>query len=144
MPKAPPFVVTLAYDRLCLFEFGIAHEVFGLPRPELEPGWYRFAVAGIEPGPLSAGNGLTVAVDAGRELLDEADLVVVPGWRGIDTPVPPGLVADLRRAHGRGARLMSLCSGIAVLAATGLLDGRRATRRSGSTRRSSTPTRATC
>jgi len=51
----------------------------------------------------------------------------VPGWRAIDAPVPDDLIAALRAAHRRGARIMSLCSGVAVLAASGLLSGRRAT-----------------
>jgi AraC family transcriptional regulator, transcriptional activator FtrA len=133
MPKSPihqasgPHVVALAYDGLCTFEFGIAYEVFGLPRPEMGEGWYRFSVAGIEPGPLRAAGGLTVSVDNGLELLNEADLIVVPGWRGISAPVPAPLVEALRAAHRHGARVMSLCSGVAVLAAAGLLDGRKAT-----------------
>lgn len=117
----------LAYDGLCTFEFGIAYEVFGLPRPEMGTAWYRFAVCGIEQGPLRAAGGLTVSVDRGLDALDEADLIVVPGWRGIDAPVPDDLISALRAAHERGARLMSLCSGVAVLAASGLLAGRRAT-----------------
>ncbi|TCR91907.1 AraC family transcriptional regulator with amidase-like domain [Rhizobium sp. BK376] len=120
-------MVVLAYDGLCTFEFGIAYEVFGLSRPEMGEGWYRFSVAGVESGPLRAGGGLTVGVDRGIELLEEADLIVVPGWRAIDAPVPERLVAALRAAHARGARVMSLCSGVAVLAASGLLGGRRAT-----------------
>jgi AraC family transcriptional activator FtrA len=90
-------------------------------------GWYRFAVCGIEPGPLRAAGGLTVSVDRGLDVLGEADLIVVPGWRGIDAPVPDDLISALRAAHARGARVMSLCSGVAVLAASGLLAGRRAT-----------------
>jgi AraC family transcriptional activator FtrA len=133
MPKSDarktrgPHVVALAYDGLCTFEFGIAYEVFGLSRPEMGEGWYRFSVAGIEAGPLRAAGGLTVAVDRGLELLDEADLIIAPGWRAIDAPVPEALIAALRAAHERGARVMSLCSGVAVLAAAGLLAGRRAT-----------------
>ncbi len=133
MPKSDarktrgPHVVALAYDGLCTFEFGIAYEVFGLSRPEMGGGWYRFSVAGIEAGPLRAAGGLTVAVDRGLELLDEADLIIAPGWRAIDAPVPEALIAALRAAHERGARVMSLCSGVAVLAAAGLLAGRRAT-----------------
>ena len=122
-----PRVAVLAYDGLCTFEFGTASEVFGLPRPEIGTGWYRYAVCGIEPGPLRAAGGLTVAVEHGLEILADADLVVVPGWRGIETPVPGDLVAALVAAHARGARIMSLCSGIAVLAASGFLCGRRAT-----------------
>ena len=122
-----PRVAVLAYDGLCTFEFGTACEVFGLPRPEIGTGWYRYAVCGIEPGPLRAAGGLTVVVDHGLAILEEADLIVVPGWRGIETPVPEDLVAALVAAHARGARVMSLCSGVAVLAASGLLSGRKAT-----------------
>ena len=133
MPKLPvpkttgPLVVVLAYDGLCTFEFGIASEVFGLPRPEMGPSWYRYSVCAIEDGPLRAAGGLIVNATVGQRVLRRADLIVVPGWRGIDAPVPPNLVRELIRAHKRGARLISLCSGIAVLAATGLLDGRKAT-----------------
>eukprot|EP00913_Durusdinium_trenchii_P008140 g7637.t1 len=129
MPNLPiaPLVAVLAYDGLCTFEFGIAYEVFGLPRPEMGDRWYRYAVCGIEDGPLRAAGGLVVSVDGGLDVLAEADLIVVPGWRSIEADVPAALVAALQDAHGRGARLMSLCSGVAVLAATGLLDGHRAT-----------------
>jgi hypothetical protein len=44
---ARPQVVVLAYDGLCTFEFGVAVEIFGLPRPELGDDWYRFAVAAL-------------------------------------------------------------------------------------------------
>lgn len=121
-----PLVVALVYDGLCTLEFAIAAEIFGLHRPEMGSAWYRFASAAIEPGPLRAQGGLTVAADGGPELLEQADLVVIPGWRGAHTPVPPALVQALRAAWARGARLASICSGAFVLAATGLLDGRRA------------------
>jgi len=122
-----PLVVALVYDGLCTFEFSIVAEIFGLDRPEMGPDWYRFASAAVERGPMRAHGGLTVSAHGGLALLDRADLIVVPGWRGVDAPVPEALCKRLRRAWERGARLASICSGAFVLAATGLLDGRRAT-----------------
>ncbi|WP_379039545.1 transcriptional regulator FtrA [Methylobacterium marchantiae] len=122
-----PLAVALLYDGLCTFEFGIVAEVFGLPRPEMGRAWYRFASCAIEDGPLRAHGGFTLTPDHGIELIDHADIIVVPGWKGADEPVPEDLCRRLRTAHERGARLASICSGAFVLAATGLLDGGSAT-----------------
>ena len=121
-----PLVVAPVYDGLCTFEFSIVAEVFGLSRPEMGPDWYRFASAAIEPGPLRAHGGLRVTADGDADLLEQADLIVMAGWKGVQVPVPDELVQRLRKAWARGARLASICSGAFVLAATGLLDGRRA------------------
>lgn len=126
-PPANRLVVALAYDGLCTFEFGVAVEIFGLDRPEMGADWYRFGVTAIEPGPLRAAGGIRVESDGGLRLAERAGTIIVPGWRGADSPVPGQLIRALRRAHERGARLLSFCSGVFVLAAAGLLDGKRAT-----------------
>ncbi len=125
--RAAPLVVILAYDGLCPFEFGCAVEVFALSRPELAGRWYRCAVAAAEPGPLRGIAGLQVQADGGLELLAEADTVVIPGWREPAPRAPAPLLDALRQAHGRGARLVSICAGAFVLGLTGLLAGRSAT-----------------
>lgn len=125
-PLRGPLVVALVYDGLCTFEFAIVAEIFGLSRPEMGSGWYRYASAAIEPGPLRAHGGLTVVPTAGLELLEQADLIVAAGWKGADVPVPDALAEALRTAWARGARLASICSGAFVLAATGMLAGKRA------------------
>ena len=120
-------VVAIAFDRLTFFEFGIAVEIFGLPRPELDP-WYGFSVCPAEPGPLRALGGLQLTTDRkGLRSLATAGTIIVPGWRDVNEHPPVALIEALRRANERGARVLSFCSGAFVLAAAGLLNGRDAT-----------------
>lgn len=122
-----PLVCALLYDGLCTFEFGIVAEIFGLQRPEMGTGWYRFASCAIEEGPLRAHGGLMVTPTHDSQWIDAADLIVIPGWKSVDSAVPASLVERLLAAKARGARVASICSGAFVLAATGLLDGKQAT-----------------
>jgi len=119
-------VAALAYDGLCTFEFGIVVELFGLPRQEMKD-WYDFRVCGLERGPLRATGGLSVTPREGMAGLERADTIVIPGWRDRSEMPPRRLINALQRAHRRGARLVSICSGVFVIAATGLLNGKRAT-----------------
>lgn len=127
MHDDPGLVAILAYDGLCTFEFGIAVEIFGLPRPEFDFPWYRHCIVGLDDGPMRAMGGIQVLADAGLDRLAEARTIVIPGWRDRAEAPPERLLAALRDAHARGARLVSICSGVFVLAASGLLDGQRAT-----------------
>lgn len=114
----------LAYDGVNAFELGIALEIFCLPDTGID--WYRVAVCAAQPGkPMATGNGVSIVADVGFRFLSQADTVIVPGWQDINVQPPEPVLNQLRRAHARGARIVSICSGVFVVAAAGILDGRR-------------------
>ena len=101
--------------------------MFGLQRPELGVPWYRFHVCAIEPGPIRARGGIVIEAAGGLADLRRAGTIVVPGWRGVDERPPQPFLDALVAAHTRGARILTICSGVFVLAAAGLADGKRVT-----------------
>jgi transcriptional regulator GlxA family with amidase domain len=122
------------------FEFGTICEVFGLDRSDDGLPGYDFAVVAGEPPPVRADLDFTIAPSSGLDRLEEADLIALPAVgdgrlggpgceprRGVLPRFPEELLAALRRAVDRGARVLSVCSGAFILGEAGLLDGRRCT-----------------
>src|SRR5579875_2927826 len=120
-------VVITAYDELSMFEFGTVQQVFrhACGAEGCEPR-YAVSVAAARRGPVTTDSGCDLVVPYGLSRLDSADTIVVPPTDRLDA-VPDSMLRALRRAHERGARLLSVCTGAFVLARAGLLDGRRAT-----------------
>ncbi|GAA1177699.1 helix-turn-helix domain-containing protein [Streptomyces hebeiensis] len=119
-------VTAVLLDGVHPFELGVVCEVFGLDRSDAGLPVHDFAVVSAEGPVLSTHAGFTIGNLHGLDRLEEADLIAVPA--GADygrREFPPELLDALRRAVDRGSRVLSVCSGVFVLGAAGLLDGRR-------------------
>lgn len=92
---------------------------------------FRVEIAGESAGPLTLASGVPVQVQRAADTVEASDIVIVPSVvlppQGWVTGRYPRLVEWAARMHGRGALLCSACSGIFLLAETGLFDGRDAT-----------------
>jgi transcriptional regulator GlxA family with amidase domain len=120
-------VAILALPSVVPFDFGVACQVFAWGKPDLGAVRYHAVVCGPRRGRVTTSVGVPLALSHGLEALGRADTIVVPGVDDLDAPVPLAVRRGLRAAHDRGARVLSICTGAFVLAASGLLDGRRAT-----------------
>ncbi|MEU4244323.1 helix-turn-helix domain-containing protein [Actinoplanes sp. NPDC026619] len=120
-------VAVLALPDVAVFELGVLCELFGYDRTaEGLPG-YDFAVCSVDGGPVTTHAGFDVAVRHDLSRLEEADLVAVGPYGYRDHEPSAEVIGALRRAHERGAWVMSVCTGAFALGAAGLLDGRRCT-----------------
>src|SRR5580704_4626442 len=108
-------VAVVVIDGTTAFEVGTAIEVFGTDRSWLDVEWYDFKLCTIGDEPVRTEAGFVLDSPYGVKEILKADTVVVPagGHRGES---PPELLEALRKAHAKGARIVSLCTGAFILA----------------------------
>lgn len=110
------------------FEFGLACEAFGLDRSDDGIPNFDFRIVTADPGVVPSNIGFSINVEGDLSFADEADLVVVaPIPRSTWDQVDERVLEVVRRAVARGAWVLTVCSGSFVVAASGVLSGRRAT-----------------
>jgi transcriptional regulator GlxA family with amidase domain len=118
-------VAILALDGVVAFDLSTPIEVFGRTRLLSGQAAYRVRVCAptdeIDAGPFM------LHVPWRLDGLSEADTIILPGLADPTVPIPNEVLVALQSAAARGARIASICGGAFTLAATGLLDGLRAT-----------------
>ncbi len=118
-------VAVLALNGVVTFDLSTPIEVFG--RARLPDGQDAYEVCVCAPtNEIDAGT-FTMHIPWRLDMLAKADTIILPGLADLMAPLPDEVLAALRDAATRGARIASICVGAFTLAATGLLDGLRAT-----------------
>ncbi|MGK5546333.1 GlxA family transcriptional regulator [Streptomyces sp. URMC 127] len=120
-------VLIVLFDEVQSLDFTGPVEVFaGAGQWAGDQGTYRVHTATLDGGPVRTSSGLRVTPDSALHAAPAAHTLLVPGGEGTRHP-DPRLIAWLREHAPRAERVVSVCTGAFLLAAAGLLEGRRAT-----------------
>lgn len=127
MKRDPRVVAVFVADGAPIFETAVPLSVFGVDRRDTGGPSYSVLPVAADDMPAASTGGVVLGRLQPLSATAGAGIVVVPSWRDPRERPPARVLDALRDAYDDGAIVAGLCLGAFVLAAAGLLDGKRAT-----------------
>ena len=120
-----PKIALFIYPDIPIFHFSVPQTIFNLDIDGKQLFTVEtFSVDGL---PVKTEKSILLQVDGGLEVMDGADLIIIPGWDDIETKPDETFMAALKHAHHKGIKISGLCYGAYPLAYAGLLNHKHAT-----------------
>jgi transcriptional regulator GlxA family with amidase domain len=119
-------IAIYAFDGVTTFHLAVPQLVFGEANRLDAAAEWTTALWSAAGGPITTAEGYALGPLADPQLLETADIVIIPSWPERLPEADPMLLDRLRAAHARGAQVVGLCLGAFPVADAGLLTGRSA------------------
>ncbi|NLA50744.1 MAG: helix-turn-helix domain-containing protein [Alcaligenaceae bacterium] len=119
-------IAVFVFDGISLFHLSVPSTIFNTVTIDNQA-VYDLNYFSLIPGQVSSEEGVTIEVKYGLELLETADVIIIPAWKNPEQPAPEALTEALQKAYKLGKQIVGLCLGAFVLGDAGLLDHKEAT-----------------
>ncbi|MBR8186430.1 DJ-1/PfpI family protein [Burkholderia ambifaria] len=118
-PNAPLNILIVNYDGGTLLDFAGPSEIFHrLPNTNVR-------YASLDGGNVTLEFGVVYGNTERLADIEQTDVILVPGGSDLSVPMRPAYQAQIRRLAESAKHVTSVCNGSLVLAATGVLNGKR-------------------
>ena len=120
-----PKIALLIYPDIPIFHFSVPHTIFNLDVEGKQLFEVQtFSVDGLA---IKTEKSILLQADGGLEVMEDADMIIIPGWDNIETKPDDVFITALKKAHQKGTKITGLCYGAYPLAYAGLLDHKKVT-----------------
>ena len=120
-----PKIALFIYPDIPIFHFSVPHTIFNLEVDGKQ--LFEVKTFSIDGLAIQTEKSLLLQADGGLDVMDEADLIIIPGWDNIHNKPNETFITALKKAHQKGIKIVGLCYGAYPLAYAGLLNHKQVT-----------------